>query len=75
MIPRLEEINFDYFNPVVEYWTTECQVTEIYEKENKCNVHLYVITNKMKGVFSIEEVIESVLNKDKKNNLLYFRWI
>lgn len=66
LIPRLKEINFDYFNPVVEDWTPECQAVEIYQKENKCNIHLYVITNKMKGVFSIAEAIESVFNKDKK---------
>ena len=66
MIPKLENINFDYFNPVVEDWTPECQVIEIYEKENKCNIHLYVIINKMKGVFSIAEAIESVFNKNKK---------
>ena len=63
LIPLLE---IPYFNPVVEDWTPECQAVEIYEKENKCNVHLYVITNKMKGVFSIAEAIESVFNKDKK---------
>lgn len=66
LIPKLEEIDFDYFNPVVEDWTQECQDIEIYEKENNCNIHLYVITNKMKGVFSIAEAIESVFNKDKK---------
>lgn len=66
LIPKLENINFDYFNPVVEDWTPECQAIEIYEKENKCNIHLYVITNKMKGVFSIAETIESVFNKNKK---------
>ena len=66
LIPKLKEIDFDYFNPVVEDWTPECQDIEIYEKTNKCNIHLYVITNKMKGVFSIAETIESVFNKDKK---------
>ena len=66
LIPKLEEIDFDYFNPVVEDWIPECQEIEIYEKENNCNIHLYVITNKMKGVFSIAEAIESVFNKDKK---------
>lgn len=66
LIPKLEEIDFDYFNPVVEDWTPECQDIEIYEKTNNCNIHLYVITNKMKGVFSIAETIESVFNKDKK---------
>ena len=65
LIPKLEEIDFNYFNPVVEDWTPECQDIEIYEKANNCNIHLYVITNKMKGVFSIAEAIESVFNKDK----------
>ena len=66
LIAKLEEIDFDYFNPVVEDWTPECQDIEIYEKANNCNIHIYVITNKMKGVFSIAEAIESVFNKDKK---------
>ena len=66
LIPKLEEIDFDYFNPVVEDWTPKCQDIEIYEKANNCNIHIYVITNKMKGVFSIAEAIESVFNKDKK---------
>lgn len=36
LIPKLEEIHFDYFNPVVKDWTPGYQVTEIYEKEDKC---------------------------------------
>jgi hypothetical protein len=35
------------------------------EKENKCNVHLYVITAQMIGVFSIAEAIDSVHRKGK----------
>ena len=66
LMPLLDRFSINYFNPVVEDWTPECQAVEIYEKENKCNIHLYVITNKMKGVFSIAEAIESVFNKDKK---------
>ena len=59
----------DYFNPVVEDWTSECQEIEMDEKENKCDVHLYVITSQMTGVFSIAEVIDSVHNKTKKTIL------
>ena len=59
----------DYFNPVVDDWTSECKAIEIDEKENKCNIHLYVITNEMKGVFSIAEVIDSVHNKSKRTIL------
>ena len=53
------------FNPVVDDWNEECQANEMYEKENKCNIHLYVITSEMTGVFSIAEVVDSVHNKTK----------
>lgn len=61
LIPKLK---VDYFNPVVEDWTEECQENERREKEYECNVHLYVITKEMKGVFSIAEVIDSAHTKD-----------
>lgn len=61
LIPKLK---VDYFNPVVEDWTKECQENERIEKDYICNVHLYVITKEMKGVFSIAEVIDSAYNKD-----------
>jgi len=53
------------FNPVVDDWNEECQAIEMDEKENKCNIHLYVITSEMTGVFSIAEVMDSVHNKTK----------
>lgn len=55
----------DYFNPVVDDWTLECQ--EIEEREKKiCEYHLYVITPKMKGVYSIAEAVsDSVKMKDR----------
>jgi len=58
--------NVELFNPVVEDWTPECQQIEIDEKENKCNIHLYVITKEMTGVFSIAEAVDSVHNKKVK---------
>ena len=57
------------FNPVVDDWTEECQAIEMDEKENKCDIHLYVITSQMTGVFSIAEVMDSVHNKTKKTLL------
>lgn len=60
LIPMLE---IDYFNPIVDDWTIECQKNEVYEKENKCNIHLYVITSAMTGVFSIAEAVDSAHNK------------
>ena len=59
-------IEMDYFNPVVEDWNEECRAIEADEKANKCNIHLYVITSAMTGVYSIAEVIDSVHSKGKK---------
>lgn len=59
LIPLLIKNNINYFNPVVEDWTPECQKEEYRQKENECNVHLYVITKEMKGTFSIAEAVDS----------------
>lgn len=53
------------FNPVVEDWTEDYQEIERQEKDYKCNIHLYVITSAMKGVFSIAEAVQSSLTKGK----------
>ncbi len=58
-------IQVDYFNPVVEDWTQECIEAENKEKAELCNIHLYVITSDMEGVYSIAEVIESVTTTGK----------
>ena len=55
----IKVLDVDFFNPVVEDWTSECQIEEENQKTNHCNIHLYVITSQMEGVFSIAEVIES----------------
>jgi len=59
-------IQVDYFNPVVEDWTPECQAQEEDQKIYRCNVHLYVITCDMIGTFSIAEAIESAMTKGKQ---------
>lgn len=61
----MDGISVDYFNPVVENWTPACQSIEEDEKNNHCNIHLYVITNEMVGVYSIAEVIDSASKNDK----------
>ena len=53
IIPQLK---CEYFNPVVDDWTPECQKIEEREKRI-CEYHLYVITPKMQGVFSIAEAV------------------
>lgn len=61
LIPNLK---MNYFNPVVEDWTPECIEIEEHEKWQKCDYHLYVITPRMTGVYSIAEVMESVFIKE-----------
>ena len=52
-------LTIDWFDPVVEDWTPECQAEEYRQKEEECNIHLYVITSGMTGVFSIAEAVDS----------------
>ena len=59
LMPILENNHIEYFNPVVKDWTLECQVIEEDEKNNKCDIHLYVITKEMMGTYSIAEIINS----------------
>jgi len=57
LTPMLLNKNIEYFNPVVKDWTDEYQVEE--ERQKKiCSYHLYVITPRMTGVFSIAEVVD-----------------
>ena len=35
------------------------------EKNDKCDIHFYLISKEMQGVFSIAEVVDSVHNKEK----------
>lgn len=69
IIPLLEEAGIDYFNPIVEDWTEKCIEVENIEKNERCNIHLYVITKEMKGVYSIAEAVDSAWSIDG-NNLL-----
>lgn len=61
----IDRIQISYFNPVVEDWTPEYQEIEEIQKNRHCNIHLYVITKEMQGVFSIAEVIDSSLTNGK----------
>ena len=61
LIPNLK---VNYFNPMVKDWNEACQIEEYKQKDN-CNIHLYIITSDMTGVFSIAEIIDSVHTKDK----------
>lgn len=68
LIPML---NIDYFNPVVEDWTPKDQEIEILERET-CDYCLYAISPKMKGVYSIAEVIEDSNKRPEKTLFIFF---
>jgi hypothetical protein len=61
----IKKLKIDYFNPVVEDWTTECMAEEIKQRES-CEFCLYVITPKMTGVYSIAEVVDDSNKRPSK---------
>lgn len=64
LIPLLTKNGLDYFNPVVEDWDASCIAREEEEKI-KADYLLFVITPKMKGVYSIAEAVDAVNNNQK----------
>lgn len=62
LIPMLE---IDYFNPVVDDWTPECQEREVEERE-KADFVLYTITKEMTGVYAIAESIDDSNKRPEK---------
>ena len=65
LITKLDKTKVDYFNPVVDDWTEECQKREMYEREH-CDFCLYVITPLMTGVYSIAEVTDDSNKRPEK---------
>jgi hypothetical protein len=61
----IEKLNIDYFNPVVKNWDEQAKKNEIYQRET-CDYVLYTITPKMKGVYSIAEVVDDSNKRPKK---------
>ena len=48
------------YNPVVENWTPECIELEDFVKEH-AKYHVYVLTPRMIGVYSIAEMVNSLM--------------
>lgn len=69
MIEFLKADGIDYFNPVVDDWTEECQKREIGERKNADFV-LYAITPKMTGVYAIAEVVDDSNKRPEKTILV-----
>lgn len=62
LIPKL---TINYYNPVVPNWTEAFKQKEIKERLS-ADYCLYVITSKMKGVYSIAEIIEDSNKRPEK---------
>jgi hypothetical protein len=65
MIPKLK---IDFFNPVVDDWTVDCQKIEDIEKDTS-DFCLYTITPKMTGFYSIAELVD---DSNKRPNRTLF---
>jgi hypothetical protein len=62
-------LTVDYFNPIVENWTPQCQEEEI-KQRNDCDFVLYVITKEMTGIYAIAEVVDDS-NKCPEKTLFF----
>lgn len=65
LIPELEKNNIKYFNPIVKNWTQEHIAIENLEKNNLCDILLYMITPEQKGFYSFAEIIDSAVFSNK----------
>ena len=65
LIPILKQNNIEYFNPVVQDWTPQCQKEQI-KQRTVCDYVLYVITPKMIGVYSIAQVVDDSNKRPQK---------
>lgn len=65
IIPLLEEADCFYFDPVVVNWDEKAKAIERKERKT-CDFCLYTITPRMKGVYSIAEVIDDSNKRPKK---------
>lgn len=63
-------LDIDYFNPVVDDWTEDAMTEEIKQRK-KCDYLLYIITPKMKGVYSIAEVVDDSNKRPDKTIFCY----
>ena len=59
----------DCYNPIVENWSEEDRLREVYERETSDYV-LYGITNGIKGVYSIAEVVDDSNKRPEKTLFL-----
>lgn len=68
----IKKLKINYFNPVVEDWTPECQEEERKQRK-ECDYCLYVITPKMTGVYSIAEVVDDSNKRSSRTVFCYLK--
>src|SRR6056297_2348399 len=68
----IKKLDIDYFDPVVDDWTEEVQKEEIKQRET-CDFCLYVLTPRMKGVYSIAEVVDDSNKRPEKTIFCYLK--
>lgn len=65
LILLLEKEAIEYFNPVVDDWDEKAQRAEVFQRSN-CDFCIYGITPKMKGCYSVAEVVNDSYHRPKK---------
>ena len=72
LIPYLKERNIDFFNPLIQgrQWEKKDEENEYIEKNEKCNVHLFLFTPDFRGIFSIAEVVNSCWEAKTNTNVV-----
>jgi hypothetical protein len=66
----IKDLRIDYFKPCAEQWTPAMMKEEI-KQRSECDFCLYVITPKMKGVYSIAEVVDDSNKRPHKTIFCY----
>lgn len=66
----IKDLKIDYFNPIVDDWNEEAQKKEI-QKRKTCDYVLCVLTPKMKGVYSVAEVVDDSNKRPEKTLFCY----
>lgn len=59
----------DYYNPIVKNWSETDRIREVNEREN-ADIILYAITDGIKGVYSIAEVVDDSNKRPEKTIFL-----
>lgn len=61
----ISKLKCNYYNPIIKDWKEEDRLREVNERETSDYV-LYTITNGLKGVYSIAEVVDDSNKRPEK---------